>query len=290
MPPLFNKYEEITYEKLKVLSDENGAHVFPKVRVADVLPIKASGISNDLFKYALQAHFDFVICDSNYIALFAVEFDGPIHSLSALQKMRDAKKNSICDFFGFSLLRINARYLDKKYRDLDLLTYFVDVWFLDVAFSSAQEDGHIPWDEPFDPTFIWRNGRTSRSFPYWLSLDLQNEIKRLHDSGSILDPFASHWIGIDSQGNYRCLAWLQVVNSGFLIAQTGMRQQQFPIDISDILSQLSVFDLYEGICSLQKGAKHLHKQDQFEKLLLTFNKSFSMVSFGGYSKYRRTGQ
>lgn len=33
MPPLLNKYEEITYEKLKVLSDENGARVFPKVRI-----------------------------------------------------------------------------------------------------------------------------------------------------------------------------------------------------------------------------------------------------------------
>jgi hypothetical protein len=127
MPPLLNKYEEITYQKLKALTIENGAHVFPKVRVADVLPIESSGIGNIMFRFALQSHFDFVICGPDYEPLFVVEFDGPMHTLSELQKTRDAKKNSICEFFGLSLLRINARYLDKKFRDFDLLTYFVDV-------------------------------------------------------------------------------------------------------------------------------------------------------------------
>lgn len=285
MPPLLNKYEEITYEKLKALTIENGAHVFPKVRVADVLPIQSSGISNANFKYALQAHFDFVICGLDYMPLFVVEFDGLMHKISELQKIRDAKKNSICEFFSLPLLRINARYLTKKYRDLDLLTYFIDVWFLEEGFLKAQKDGHIPWDEPFDPTFIWSDRRKSKSFPYWLSLDLQNNIKKLYNSGAISDPFASHWIGIDSQDNYRCLAWLQVNNSEFLIAQTGMRQQQFPVDISDLLSQLSVFDLYEGICGLPKTAKRLLKPSSFEEMLRTYNKSFKMVSFGGYNKY-----
>lgn len=285
MLPLLNKYEEITYDKLKALSVEYGSHVFSKVRIADILPITRSGIGNDLFKFALQAHFDFTIHDSNYVPLFAVEFDGPMHTLSDVQKMRDEKKNAICEFFGFSLLRINARYFDKKYRDLDLLTYFVDVWYLDEAFAKAQEEGHIPWDEPFDPTFIGLNGRTSKSFPYWLSLDLQNEIKKMYDSGSLYDPFVSHWIGIDPQGNYRCLAWLQAANSGFLITKTGMRQQQFPVDISDLLSQLSIFDLYEGISALQNGSRRLYKMDKLEELLLKFKTSFRMASFAGHSRY-----
>jgi hypothetical protein len=107
----------------------------------------------------------------------------------------------------------------------------------------------------------------------------------LSKSGSLFDPFPSHWIGIDSQSNYRCLAWLQVNNSEFLIAQTGMRQQQFPVDISDLLSQLSVFDLYEGICGLKKSAKHLIKPTHFEEMLHAYKKSYRMVSFGGYNKY-----
>jgi Protein of unknown function (DUF2726) len=144
MVPLPNKYEEITYEKLKVLSDEYDAHVFPKVRIADVLPIQSSGIGNDLFRFALQAHFDFIICDSDYIPLFAVEFDGKIHTQSDVQKNRDEKKNMFCDFFSLSLLRVKAKYLNKIYRDIDLLTYFVAVWFLDEAFAKAQEEGHIP--------------------------------------------------------------------------------------------------------------------------------------------------
>jgi Protein of unknown function (DUF2726) len=286
MVSLLNKYEEITYGKLKVLLDEYNAHVFPKVRIADVLPIKESGISNDLFKFALQAHFDFIICNSDYIRLFAVEFDGKFHTQSDVQKIRDEKKNLICDLFSLPLLRIKASYLDKKYRDLDLLTYFVDVWFLDEAFAKAQEEGHIPWDESFDPTFIGLlNGRTSKSFPYWLSLDLQKEIKKLYDSKSIFDPCASHWIGIDSRGNYRCLAWLQAANSGFLIAQTGMRQQRFPVDISDLVSQLSIFDLYERITAFQNGSRRLYRLDKLEELLLKFKTSFRMTSFAGHSRY-----
>jgi hypothetical protein len=76
---LFNEREKVTYKRLKEICDEYGASVYPKFRVADVLRIENSGLSDSLFQFALQSHFDFVICNSENEFLFAVEFDGPTH-------------------------------------------------------------------------------------------------------------------------------------------------------------------------------------------------------------------
>jgi hypothetical protein len=38
----------------------------PKPRVADALPIERSRISDDLYSYALKAHFDFLVTDGNH--------------------------------------------------------------------------------------------------------------------------------------------------------------------------------------------------------------------------------
>jgi hypothetical protein len=64
-----------------------------------------------------------------------------------------------------------------------------------------------------------------------------------------------------------------------------MRQQQFPVDISDLLSQLSIFDLYEGISAFQNGSRRLYKVDKLEELLLKYKELVKMASFAGYSRY-----
>src|SRR5215469_278044 len=108
---LLNRYEEVTYHRMKEIADRVGSHVFAKVRIADVLPINGSGISEKDFSYALQAHFDFVVTDGDSNALFAVEFDGPIHR-NVKQIAKDFIKDKIACRFDFPLLRINANYLD----------------------------------------------------------------------------------------------------------------------------------------------------------------------------------
>jgi hypothetical protein len=71
--------EERTYDRLGEVCSRNGARLFPKARLADVLPIDHSGLSNQLFAFALRSHFDFVIADYNHMPLFSVEFDGQSH-------------------------------------------------------------------------------------------------------------------------------------------------------------------------------------------------------------------
>src|SRR5262245_61176715 len=96
---LLNRSEESAYGRLQETCARNKVKVHIKVRVADVLPINGSGISNDLFSFALASHFDFVVADEAHYPLFAVEFDGPLHQTEAMQVERDRKKNSLCQRF-----------------------------------------------------------------------------------------------------------------------------------------------------------------------------------------------
>lgn len=182
---ILTAYEETTYSRLLQVCDVYGAHVYPKVRLADVLPIAHSGITDDEFRYALQSHFDFLAVNMDYEPLFTVEFDDPSHKDPEVAQ-RDQKKNNLCERFSIPLLRINSRYLLSRYRDMDLLSYFVEVWFLSKVFDDAQESGDIPADEPFDPTFIIRSGGR-QNFPLWLSMDIVHHTRRLFDAGKVYD-------------------------------------------------------------------------------------------------------
>ena len=123
------------------------------MRLKDVLPIDGSGVSDADYHFSLQAHFDFVVVDKDTRPLFAVEFDGRHHN-DPVQAARDTRKNSLCETFELGLLRSNSRYLDSKFRDMDLLTYFVEVWFMREAFDEAQRAGAVPYDEGFDPWLV----------------------------------------------------------------------------------------------------------------------------------------
>ena len=145
---LLNSYEEVTYQRVREVAEANWAHVFIKVRLADAIPINNSGISQADFSFALKAHLDFLVTDADYNSLFAVEFDGPTHGTETQQK-RDRQKDALMERFALPLLRINANYLNRKYRDFDLLSYFIELWFLRDDFLKAQEAGLVPFDEAF---------------------------------------------------------------------------------------------------------------------------------------------
>ena len=63
---LLNKYDELTFDKLELAVDLD-AHVFSEVRLADIFPIKNSGINNEEYSCCLKAHFDFLVTDMNYM-------------------------------------------------------------------------------------------------------------------------------------------------------------------------------------------------------------------------------
>ena len=147
---LVNNYEMITYEKLESACQAGDARVYTKVRVKDAIPIDKSGVSKEQYSFALMSHFDFVITDKEWNILFAVEFDGASHA-TAKGIRNDTLKDGLCEQFGLPLLRINANHLNYKFAQWDLLSYFVDTWFLRRTFDNMQRSGIIPFEEEFNP-------------------------------------------------------------------------------------------------------------------------------------------
>jgi hypothetical protein len=131
---------------LREVCEDFGAKVYAKVRIADVLPIERSGIDDDRYRYALQAHFDFVIADAEELPLFAVEFDGRRHRVPHVQA-RDGIKNALCEKFELPLLRVNDQYLPANYSNWDLLRWFCTVYFVSKAWEEDVVAGRIPPDD-----------------------------------------------------------------------------------------------------------------------------------------------
>lgn len=275
MDRFLNSYEAVTYDKLRAVTEPVGAHVFSKVRLADVIPVNNSGISNEEFSFSLKSHVDFLVTNSDHNIQFCVEFDGPTHRQSA-QIRRDELKNQLLTKFQVPFIRINSRYLEDRYRGLDLLTYFVDVWFLAQAFNEAQERGQIPPEEMFDPTFIISDGQPNgKKWPYWISIELQADIQRMFKKHLIEQPSPSDWIGMDDRGNYRCLAWLFLTAETCVFIETGMRGHSFPVVYSsDLLSQLAVYDLHVAIRKTLDGTAAKVPREALESKLADYKLRF----------------
>lgn len=284
-----NKYEEITYQKLRSVCESNGARVYPKVRLIDLLRCCGVRAGGDSEHFALMAHLDFLVVTEGNSPLFCVEFDGPCHS-DPVQASRDLKKDSLLKEAALPLLRINTRWLNSQYRHYDLLSYFVDVWFLWESFNEAQENGIVPHDEPFDPTFLQvfdAQGRKTKPWPYHLSYEILGKIRWLESRGKVIQRSPNHIVGTDDLGNSRCVAWIFITPQSGIIAKSGMKVQCFPaVDQSEVLVDLCTFDLYESLVSALKGdggskspAELFADVEDFEKRY-----RFRGCHIGGYTK------
>ena len=275
---VLNFYEEATNVRLKTVCDAYGARVYAKLRLADIFPIEGSGITDRQYRFALQAHLDFVVANEQNQPLFAVEFDGPSHK-STGQKERDAMKNGLCQKFALPMLRVNAKYLVPKYRGMDLLSWFIKVWFLQEDFYKAQEDGSIPEDEIFDPGLILAHSVSHLQsgkglFPYWLSRPLQAQIQRLHEAGKCVDRTPNHIIGQDDKGDYHALCWLRMTEEEVVLAETGMRRQGFPIHLCDILWQIAVYELYEELKRFLRAEAAAHDLEHVRTRVAEYRESY----------------
>lgn len=277
---LVNNFELVTHERLSEICAAHGANVCPKVRVKDAIPVDGSGVSDEDFSFSLRSHFDFVVVDADWNTLFAVEFDGPCHDLPAAAR-RDDIKNRLCERFNLPLLRLNANYLEKKFRRWDLLSYLVETWFLRQWFYDAQIKGHIPEDEIFDPCFILSDN-SGENWPYWFSLPSQLEIQRLHRAGKVAEMAASELVGQDIKGNYFCLSHIKVDENKWALARTGMRSQQFPMYTSEVLSQIGTVQLFEQVQKILRGEETAASDDETGFALRQFDERHKWCSFGGY--------
>ena len=277
MKRLLNYSEDKTFRELGGVAERHGLSVYPKVRIADVLPIENSGIDSELYRYALQAHFDFVVAGDDHIPIFAVEFDGPSHQ-DPVQAKRDRKKNDLCKRFSFPILRTNLNYISRKYRELTILAWIIDVYHLEVAFDEAQVQGIVPYDEPFDPFFIFSDGsRPGKRFPYWISLDANLAIRKLHKEGKLLYPSSSGLIGRDKNDVIRGIEFVEVTETHGLFVTSAMRPQDFPILFSDLLGELLLIFLFEEVERFLAGTAPLVPMTKINTRVHKYQQDYHMM-------------
>lgn len=244
---IINRQEEASYNELQSLATQYGYNVHIKIRLADVLPIEASGIEDDLYGFSLKSHFDFLVSGEDYAPLFAVEFDGPTHRKPEQQR-RDAKKDFLCARFELPLLRINTNHLLKKYNKASLLQWIISAWELKKGFNTAQEQGQIPANEDFDPIMLWHPGQTLEEIhPHWIALQPRLHIEELHKQGCIPVGHACSFTFTDDQKNYRGIEWIDVGPSQVIFIESAMRAQQFPLYLGDLFQEILTVLLYDKL-------------------------------------------
>jgi hypothetical protein len=200
-----------------------------------------------------MAHFDFVVYDKCFIPQFTVEFDGPTHGDSK-QRERDRKKDSLCQRFGLPILRINYEYINRKYRDLDLLGWFIESWFLNKGFEEAQQRGDIPNDEPFDAGLCIQIPGHTGSFPLWLSAEPLEGFRKLHKEAKCFDEVPAMLVGHDDGGTIHGMAYIRLNDQLGVMVATRMRYQHFPISGEDAIAEIVPFLLYQKLIDTLEGA------------------------------------
>jgi hypothetical protein len=274
---ILNLAEDGTYIRLKAICKKWGASVFPKMRIADVVAVTQDRLSPEIFRYSLQAHFDFVVADEQHNPMFAVEFDSNWHTRTE-QVNRDIKKNLICQTYDFPLLRISVNHLAKKFRRMDILSWFIDVWFCERQYSKAQQDGIIPVDEPFLPISIIYIDDKKEPWPFDLSMDAREEMRKLFEQGKCYSPGPSYLIGTDKNGNYHAIAYMKTTKEKGIYITTGMRNQLFPIEISDCLAEIAMLELYDRLMDTIKGKNHELESHIIQKQCEIFKDKYSLIS------------
>lgn len=183
-------------------------------------------------------------------------------------------KNEFCRQAEIGLLRINDRYVTKLYRGMTVLRWIIEVSELEKAFYEAQEKGHIPLDEPFDPSFVQPVGSGKR-FPYWLSAPATQSF---HDFFKTLDrdmPKGWHGIvGCDKNGASRKLSCLYFGNQ-ILFSATGVRRQDLQFPDYDLLDHLGTCELGILLKKLQKGQIAASSPAEFRPIFDDFCERYS---------------
>lgn len=275
-----NKPEELAHSKIKRVCDDWDAQVSPKVRVADVLRVDGSGISDVDFEFALKAHFDFLVTDGRMLPLFAVEFDGPAHT-TRRQRRRDDIKNKLCEQFELPLLRIKAKHLEQRYRELDLLTWFIEVWFLGRAFDAAQQRGEIPGEEGFSPWLLSGPLGSTKEFPLWLGLEQQLWIKGEARNHGWQDAVSTSLVGSDRRGNIRGVACLRVDDSVGVLTETAMRAQFFDVPRTELVEDLLTFQIAEELRAVADGVAQLQSIGEIVEIMGRFRTKNHVYYAGG---------
>lgn len=281
---LLNRSEEATRRELEKIASDNGMRVFTKFRLSDVIEKGTTYLTNREFDFYTRAHCDFVLADADARPIMIVEYDGPQHQLSVEQRERDEIKNELCRRAGLGLLRINDRYVTKLYRGMTVLRWIIEVTELEKAFYEAQESGQIPWDEPFDPTFLEPAGAGGR-FPYWLGASATQSFHRFFKTLDRGIPKGINGIlGQDENGaalRFSCLYF----GDQILWTKTGIRKQDLQFPDYDLLSEIDTCELGILLKKFRAGEIAACSPAEFRPIFEGFCKQYNAhpsYSMGGF--------
>ncbi|MGM3305180.1 DUF2726 domain-containing protein [Anabaena sp. WFMT] len=292
---LVNRYEIATNEELKKVASKYEAEVYPKIRIADVVEIENSGISNEEYKYALQAHFDFVITTvKDFDPKFVIEFDEEAHEQDREYIRRDKLKNSICKKFEIPLFRINADFLKEignfpkiNRRSIfagnfdSLAGWLVETWFLEKAFYEGQEKGLIPDDEPF----------------CWFSFIGQDPFAQsaLYIHKIYKEKLCTTYLPIKIKGHsidevaWATLAILPLNNGRYIVGFAECKSVNFSaISAYELCEELALLNIANELFKYQSGKligltkQEIEKNMRFRSF---FNKEIKNRNFRTYSKF-----
>jgi hypothetical protein len=252
--------ERATDKVLQEAADRNGVRVFPKVGVADALDIGSSGLSDQEFRYATRAHFDFVVAEPEGKPYFAVEFDGPLHRTDAATTARDRMKDSIADRLGLPVIRIGADFLHTVGRHT-LLGWLIDLWFMQQAYYEAQERGEVPDDEPFVYSSFYdmtSEGKLAPAFDFTVEarIGIERAYERSVTAARFPETVRPWSYGDDEYATN--FAILPLSGGGFLIGEGRCRvltrtSGPMPVGPAEIAHDLARLDLAKKLDAVERG-------------------------------------
>src|SRR5262249_37191068 len=110
--------------------------------------------------------------------------------------------------------------------------------------------------------------------------DIQIAIQRLYMQRRVAQMAPCSWVGLDENGNYRCLSWLVIDSQRVVRVTSGMHAQQFPaVCKSELVSMLAMFDLFEQLKQALGGHGNVAVSHAvFEREKKSFESKLEMAS------------
>jgi len=173
------------------------------------------------------------------------------------------------------LLRIHSRHVTKLYRGMTLLRWIIEVCEHQRRWYTAQADGQLPFDEPFDPAFI-DPGDSAQRFPYWLSAPATQTIHSFLKKIDLQVPKGwTVFFGRDElDTGYRlsCLYFGDKV----LWSKTAVRKQELDFPQYDLLSELDICEFGIQLNKFRQGEIAASSTSEFRSVFETFCQRFKV--------------
>ncbi|MGW4217396.1 DUF2726 domain-containing protein [Streptomyces bacillaris] len=243
-----NRYEAAADQMLQRTAAEHGDRLLLKVRLADAIDIDGmDNLSERAKSYALRAHLDFLMVDTTTgEGRFGVELDGRQHWSDPRTRERDQLKDDLCARAGLPLLRITSDFARRIGR-WQVLSYLTEAFYRAEAFHDAQEQGDIPFDEPFGMgNFLTLDDNGQVSFDA-ADIRVRVALREHFQAGRVPAPMPDlFYTELPEERAVQVHIWMAVAHDRYLISRAVVRDFHFSgITPYELLEQLAWAELGE---------------------------------------------